>query len=153
MDIQEALKQIRQISSALEAFKTVDELLVFIEAGQDSIEAMTTMKAEMENVISEKNAEIGALENKYATLATQLQENYERARSASQESLKSLREGFNKDMEEAKTFSHGKINEFNEKVSQMKVETKNLDREIKEKQTLLDELNKSFDIIKMKLGV
>ena len=153
MEIQEALNQIKQVSSILEAFRTVEDLLTLVETSQASVEGLTEEKGNLERVISEERQEMVLLDAKYKTLSSDLQQKYEVAKDAAQESLRSLKDGFNKELEAAKIDSHGKITELTEKVSQLKVETKNLDREIKEKQAILDDLNKSVDAIKSRLGI
>lgn len=151
MDINEAIVHVKQLNSTLEAFKTIEEFLAVVVSAQESFEQSSQTKVDLEADIAEKTTELSGLTVKYHGLSTQLQTKYDLARDAAQESLKTLKENFNKELEETKISSHAKINEFTEKVSGLKVETKNLDREIGEKQEFLASLKKEIDSIRARL--
>jgi len=151
MDIKEALVQIKRVPSVLEAFKTVDELLTLADSTRESINELTQEKADLENSISQRKTDFEEFKKQCVDQTIQLSEHLEKAKVDSKEKLKNMIESVNKSYDEAVGISNAKISELNEKATALKVEVKNLNREIAEKQEFLDGLNKSIDAIKSRL--
>lgn len=151
MEIKEALSQIKQVSSVLEAFKTIDEFLSLVLTCQESSEEMTQRVMDLEGEIEKKNSELSALEGKYSTLSTKLSENYERQLNSSKEGMKALKEITNKEYDEVRAASGVKIKELNDKVKDLQGQTGILEREIRDRRELLEGLNKSIESIKARL--
>jgi len=151
MDIKEALVQIKRVPSVLEAFKTVDELLTLADSSRESIDDLTQEKADLENSISQRKIDFEEFKKQCVDQTIQLSEHLEKAKADSKEKLKNMIESVNKSYDEAVGISNAKISELNEKATALKVEIKNLNREIAEKQELMNDLNKSIDAIRSRL--
>jgi len=151
MEIKEAISQIKQVSSVLEAFKSVDEFLSLVLTCQESSEEMIQKVMDLQGEIEKKNSELSTVEEKYSTLSTQLAENYDRQLNSSKEGMRVLKEITNKEYDEVRAASTVKIKELNEKVKDLQDQTRVLEREVKEKRELLEGLNKSIESIKARL--
>ena len=151
MEIKEAISQIKQVSSVLEAFKSVDEFLSLVLTCQESSEEMIQKVMDLQGEIEKKISEFSALEEKYSALSTQLAENYDRQLNSSKEGMRVLKEITNKEYDEVRAASTVKIKELNEKIKDLQDQTRVLEREVKEKRELLEGLNKSIESIKARL--
>jgi predicted nucleic acid-binding Zn-ribbon protein len=151
MDIKEALVQIKRVPSVLEAFKSIDELLSLASLTMTEIDGLTQEKADLEAAISLRKSDFEQLKENCIAQTIQLTNNLEKARADTKEQMKNLRDSVNKDYDTAAAASNAKITEMNDKATALKIEIKNLVREIVDKQELLDGLKKSIEAIKARL--
>jgi len=81
-----------------------------------------------------------------------LAQGYEKARNASKEALRGLKETVNKEYDEAKASSDAKIDELKGVVRDFQGKANDLAAEIIEKEKFLKGLNQSIDSIKARLA-
>ena len=151
MEIKEALSQIRQVSSVLEAFKSLDEFLVLVESSQSQIEAMTQTKEGLDNLIANKKDDLTRLEESYRALNAKLTSEYDKAKQEKKQALHELRNSSQKEYDEVKIASDAKIAELNQKLTGLASNVDVLSTLVEEKQKLLESLNKAIESIKAKL--
>ncbi len=149
MDIKEALEKIKETCTHL--IGDINGLVLFINSSEGEIDKMVDAKANIKKSIEDLQSELSIAKEKHLGQINALSENLESARRSSKESLKSLKEQFNKEYEDAKTDCHAKIGDLKVKVDELKTITNGLTTEIAEKQKLLASLNQAIDNIKTRL--
>jgi len=151
MEIKEALSQIRQVSSVLEAFKSLDEILTLAELSQEQIENLEKTKESLQGLIVSKGDDLSRLEENYRVQYEKLTSDFDKAKEEKKRALKELRDTSQKEFDAIQISSNAKIEELNVKVRGLSSNVDVLSTLIEEKQKLLASLNKSIEEIKARL--
>jgi len=151
MEIKEALSQIRQVSSVLEAFRSLDEILTLAELSQEQIENLEKTKESLQGLIVSKGDDLSRLEENYRLQYEKLTSDFDKAKEEKKRALKELRDTSQKEFDAIQISSNAKIEELNVKVRGLSSNVDVLSTLIEEKQKLLASLNKSIEEIKARL--
>lgn len=150
MDIKEALEQVKETSANY--MVAIEGLIKFIGDSQAEVEEMVNTKAELEKSISDLQSEMSANKEVHLEQEKSIAETIENAKKNQKESIRALREQSNKEMGEIEAERNQKMEQLNVKINELNSTAKNLERDILEKQSFLEELNKSIEAIKSKLN-